>query len=143
MRKWFLRNIPDWADFQVVPRAKYLGFYLGPTANQIQWAGVFANYADRVNKIANLHAPTSVSISLYNSHAVSLINYVAQLVPLPVRFATTERRALFKLLHLATSAVSGSDLFNLYKFNQIPIRSCVATAHASMIRTALSTVSQF
>ena len=40
---WLSANVPDWVNFDIVPCAIYLGFYLGPGASGKQWEAPLKN----------------------------------------------------------------------------------------------------
>jgi len=143
LTEWLGKHIPNWVKFQIVPCAKYLGFMLGPTAGEAQWKSVFRKFSQRVNMISNTHSPTSTSIHLYNTHCVSLLGYVAQLVPLPQSFEAIERKAIHKMLHLATNSMTVNEFMHLDKFNLLPIKSCKVSCLSAQIRCAQSTLPFF
>ena len=74
--------IGEWQAFQVLPCCRYLGFYLGPAAGQMQWASPLSKWASRSELIAATGCPPLAAACLYNSRAVTTLSYVGQLVPL-------------------------------------------------------------
>ena len=63
---WLRKHIPEWQNFQVVPAAKYLGFYLGPAAGSLQFLSTLRKYKSRAYEIGNSGAPASIAAYLYN-----------------------------------------------------------------------------
>jgi len=141
--EWLSKHIPKWVQFQILPCAKYLGFMLGPSAGEAQWKSVFRKFSQRVDMISNTHSPTSTSIHSYNAHCVSLLGYIAQLVPLPQSFEVIERRSIHKIMHLATNSMTMNEFMHLDQFNLLPIKSCRASCLSAQIRCAQSTLPFF
>ena len=96
-------------NFLIKEASKYLGFYLGPAANSLQWRAALAKFQTRVNKIYNSKAGISVAAYVYNSRAVPVTSYVAQLCPLPPSARHLERVALHRITHMATNAIPTRD----------------------------------
>jgi len=83
IRQWLAANIPTWAEFGITNAAKYLGFVLGPRAGLAQWTEPLKKFQFRVDQIARSGDSAAVSFRQYSSKAVSVLAYVAQLVPPP------------------------------------------------------------
>ena len=52
IKQWLLEYIPSWSEFTIASHAKYLGFLLGPTANQSQWNSAAQKWKARSEAIA-------------------------------------------------------------------------------------------
>eukprot|EP00959_Pyramimonas_sp_CCMP1952_P044704 933936-Pyramimonas_sp.AAC.1 len=46
-RTWLARNIPEWADFEIADKVKYLGIWLGPGVECESWGSPFRKYLSR------------------------------------------------------------------------------------------------
>jgi hypothetical protein len=137
---WLEQNLPAWKDFEVVPCAVYLGFFLGPRALSKQWEAPFKKFKQRVQAIAHARAPASITAYTYNSKAVPVLSYVAQLLPLPSYALKCERNALHSITHMATNAYTFSDFFGLSQFGAPVFRCIQAQAHAALTRAAIASV---
>ena len=81
----------------------------------------------------------SITSYLYNTTAVSVLLYIAQLMPLPHNFGFVERTAMNNVLHLATNAFTFNTYFSLPLGGGPKLYSASAAALASMFRMAWST----
>lgn len=104
----------------------------------MQWNAASAKYIDRATAIGEVHAPVAISLFLYNFQAVSVLLYLAQLVPLPKEFMTHERKALHKVFHFATNALTMASFLNMGDYNGPKIRSLACSAAAALFRMSCS-----
>jgi len=81
IRQWLSANIPEWSEFGIANAAKYLGFVLGPRAGLLQWEEPLKKFQFRVDQIARSGDSAAVSFRQFSSKAVSVLGYVAQLIP--------------------------------------------------------------
>jgi len=94
IRQWLRQHIPKWADINILPAAKYLGFYLGPKAGEFQWEKAIAKYLARCSSIGLSGVPASLATFTYNQKGVSVLLYLAQFASLPHNFNQYERTGL-------------------------------------------------
>ena len=139
--EWLARNIPEWANFKIKPAGKYLGFMLGPRANETQWSAPFSKYSERVDAVYSSGAGISVSVFTYNTRVLPVLSYVSQLVPTPQNSSKAERRALQRITHVAGNSLYTADFFHLQDYGGPKIRALEPSAKAALFRTAYSTVS--
>jgi endonuclease/exonuclease/phosphatase family metal-dependent hydrolase len=136
MKVWLSINIPKWSDFQIRPAAKYLGICMGPQARALQWAAPLKKFCERAQLIGSVHAPLSISSLLYNSHAVSLLPYVAQVCSIPDKLKRLERLAIHKVWHFATNAMTSASYLNLHITGVPKLRSVMCSTRAAQFRAA-------
>ena len=77
---------------------------------------------------------------VYNQKAVSVLGYVAQLVPPPSDIDHHERHIIHKILHIPHS-MSSDRIFNLSDLNGPMFKSISVLCNSAMFRTAFSTIS--
>ncbi len=96
IRSWLATNLPEWKDFSIVPKGKYLGVFLGRDAIKESYAGPCTKYLERVEDIRSAGAPSLVSILRYNERAASVFSFVAQVIPVhdPPSLAALEQRGV-------------------------------------------------
>ena len=143
IRQWLSVHIPAWSEFGIANAAKYLGFVLGPRAGLSQWAEPLKKFQFRVDQIARSGDSAAVSFRQYSSKAVSVLGYVAQLVPPPDNIDSIELGAMNKVGHMATNSISRKAFHYVSDVFALGARSLKATLQASMLRTALATCSDF
>ncbi len=80
---WLARQPPERKTFQISKAAKYLGFFLGPGAGARQWTLAVKKWKDRSLDIAFSHMGSLLAALIYNSRAIPVLGYIAQLVPPP------------------------------------------------------------
>eukprot|EP00959_Pyramimonas_sp_CCMP1952_P017042 361946-Pyramimonas_sp.AAC.1 len=75
-----LRTInPAWAQFKIDGKAKYLGVYIGPCADdRAQWAAPAAKWYHRTQMLGDASAAIQMNVSLYNTSAITCLTYVGQ-----------------------------------------------------------------
>ena len=83
VRTWLKANIPQWASMQIARTGKYLGVYLGPGAQELQWVAPIKKFQERVDVIWGAHSPAFEAALDYNSKAVSVSTFVSQFCPPP------------------------------------------------------------
>ena len=137
---WLKEHIPEWQSFAVTSHAKYLGLLLGPAAGEHQWDTATQKYKHRVHKIALLEAPIQIKSYLYNTNAVPVLQYIAQLLPIPRLFIQVELGLLHKMLHLPNNAfpLKAMQSFHLLGGPALSAVSCTSTA--ARIRASVMTL---
>jgi len=139
IQKWLERKIPEWVNFNLKGAGKYLGFLIGPEAGASQWEAPICKFMLRAQEINAGHFPINVSAHLYNSRAVSVLGYKAQLVPPPASFAPKERAALHLVTHFATNSLTHGGFFHLHLVGSPRITCASVTCSAALLRTAVRT----
>ena len=66
IKDWLKEHAPSWVSFQVVPRAKYLGFFRGPLTQDIAWNDVFSKFASRCRAVRYSKCGPSIAAFSYN-----------------------------------------------------------------------------
>ena len=108
VRRWLVDNIPEWTYFKVTNHGKYLGVYLGPDSAGHQWITPIQKFRDRVTMINASKGPLSLAALQFNTKALSVLQYVGQLVPPPQKLALAELASAGKVLGVATNALTAS-----------------------------------
>lgn len=143
VRAWLAENIPDWADFEIANCAKYLGFYMGPTAFCWQWDMPIRKFKARVESIASSGESAALCARQYSIRAVPILSYLSQLSLPPPNLPQIEIAAINRILHFATNATSFAAIAHINNELGLGIRFLAPTMQASMLRTALATVCNF
>ena len=87
--------VPLWRDFTLATSGRYLGFILGPgVSDASSWQKAFRVYGTRCAYMRGLGLSFTCNMWLYEVLALSFLQFVAQLQPLPSDAARRERRAL-------------------------------------------------
>ena len=73
--------IPDWADMEVTRKGKFLGFIVGPYREEDSWIEPMRKYLDRTIMWAGRGLGLHLGVMAYNTFAVSVLGFVAQLEP--------------------------------------------------------------
>jgi hypothetical protein len=113
---------------------------MGPAAGEHQRITATHKYKHRVHKIALLEAPIQVKAYLYNTHAIPVLQYIAQLLPIPRLFIQVELGLLHKMLHLPNNAfpLKAMQSFHLLGGPALSAVSCTSTA--ARIRASVVTL---
>eukprot|EP00959_Pyramimonas_sp_CCMP1952_P437158 9152872-Pyramimonas_sp.AAC.1 len=82
---------------KIASYTKYLGVQFGPGASEaLVWKEAVAKWWARSFDIPKSESPTSVSLLLYNSTALSTLSYLAQLFPMDREALLKEKFAIHK-----------------------------------------------
>ena len=73
---------------------------------------------------------------MYNSSAVSVLLYVAQVCVIPDILKRIERVAIHQIWHFATNALTSTAYLNLHSWGAPKLRSLLCEAYATQLRTA-------
>ena len=137
-------SCPKWSQMAIAAAAKYLGFFLGPGAGPLMWKLAYRKYVYRTKKIASAKLPPAVSIDLYNTYAVPVLMYIAQVFPLDPHIIQQEFNLLHNLLHLVGRAMTRNMLQRLDAFAKAPSPlSLLASSYAARARTAKITATDW
>jgi hypothetical protein len=134
-RTWILAHIPAWHAMQIVPKAKYLGFVLGPAADFDDFVAPLAKLKARVKMLAASLLAPKPAVAAFNTRAVTVLGYVAQLSP-PPPCGKVDLWCCNKIWRMPGTAMSlqlgySLDSLGLPKM-QVPSLLCLAT----LMRTA-------
>ena len=122
------------------PAAPYLGFMVGPAANEEQFDAPTRKWRSRAAAIANRHSAASVPTFQYNTRALPVLGYKMQLALPPNRIFRLEMGVLTHVLHMATRALDRSAFFNLSSVGGPNIKSMKALSVATLMRTTIKTI---
>ena len=143
IERWLCAHLPKWKSFNIASRGKYLGFHLGPTSAAMQWVAPSAKWRLRAKAIASTHSPAAAAAHLYNTRAVPVMGYIAQLALLPADIGTAERGVVSALLHAATNSFDDGSVFNLDVAGGPAICSLKVTCLAALARAARETLPEW
>ena len=80
--------------------AKYLGIMMGPQASTRQWNAASRKFMSRVSDIHALKLHPSLASRQFASKAVSVLGYIAQVVPPPKMLKNSCLNAVVSILNL-------------------------------------------
>ncbi len=128
------------ANLSVKAAAPYLGVVLGPAAAASQWRAASAKWQRRALTIASGQLAPSLGVPLYNSRAVSVLQYLAQVLAIPSSIWKHESNLVHKVLHFPPNVANWDGRFRIREFGGPHIVSCRVLGKASLARTAARTV---
>jgi len=140
IRGWLSINTPRWTNIKIQGSAKYLGFYLGPTAAFHGWNSQRRKWSNRGKAIARSGVPLQTAILAYQTRALTTLSYIAQLVPPPKKIFPQERGVISSLLRVPPQTFAATEMFNMESFGAYPIMPLKSYSTAIMMRTALKTL---
>ena len=134
--------VPKWADFCVAGYAKYLGFFIGPGAGLLSIEKAMTKYKEACRFIKALHQPAFASVLMYRMFAVSSIQFVTQILPLPNSFKKDELSGMVKLFSVPWNSVSKEFLYHLTANKCFPLNfpSLEVVAFSASARTLMHTL---
>ena len=116
----------------------YLGFALGPAKGEHSWDKASAKYVERVLLWTRQGQGLHIGISAYNTFAITVLSYLAQLEAPPEQVLRAEEWALRKIAPAPGQLITPRDLWYLREgFGQT--RSCMSIsmmAAAAQLRVA-------
>ena len=121
IRMWLASHLPDWPDITIATLCKYLGTFLGPGSGLHMWKDPISKWKSRVSEIAATGAPPSIASSLYSTHALPTLSYIAQLSVPPRELVSKESHAIARVLHVPPNSFSRADFFSMSEWGSVPI----------------------
>lgn len=91
------RLVPEWGGADIQNAAKYLGFWVGPGTNVISWKEPIRKYAEKAKEWGKLGLGMLLTLQAYRVYVSSVLQFVAQLEPLPEGSDDIERGAVQSL----------------------------------------------
>ena len=132
-------------NFNIVPVAKYLGFFLGPSVTaSLCHEAPFNKYVQRSRMIGTTaHASVPATVA-YNRDAISVTSYVTQLVTPPKHLCDLQFRLLASVLKIPFRALGNHAIFGTADQWGLPAPFDLFTlSDAIAIRAATKTVSDW
>ena len=145
IKRFLIEMLPQWKNFNIVPVAKYLGFFLGPAATaELCHEAPYNKYCERSKLIGTTsHASVPATVA-YNRDAVSVTSYVTQLVAPPKTFCDMQYRMLASVLKIPFRALGNHAIFDLKEQWGLPAPFDLFTlSDAIAIRAATKTVTEW
>ena len=137
IREDITRRSPCWSIVAVAGSAKYLGFVEGPDEGDKSWDGPCLKYTKRATLWGSQPVGLYYSATAYNTFAMSVLSYVAQLENPPEQITELEEKALRRVAPGPGRAIP-SDLWYLQEhFGQTrSVKSVQVTSLAAKLRVA-------
>ena len=143
IRDKLIQHIPQWKNLRFAPLGKYLGIHIGPKLGGINWEAPMAKTFSRVEEILATKPPLVLACSTYNSRALSVLGYVAQLTPPPECFKVSELRMANKVLRLATNSFDTDCVHQLEVLGGPRLPRPLAYVIACITRASIKTFDGF
>ena len=84
LRSFLEQEVPQWAAMKIQGTAKYLGAFIGPRAGTQFWKAAIQKFKSRCVQIKQMGLPIGLATARFNTHAVSVLGFLAQLAPPPL-----------------------------------------------------------
>ena len=105
--------VPDWAGFEISGCGKYLGLWVGPTAEDKSWKDPATKTQTRCEYVPDLRCGTWPTVVLYNMFAVSVLQFVSQVATPPAWLLQLEDKMLRMLMSGPTSWLPTVAMYKL------------------------------
>ena len=105
-------TVPSWSAAKFAYHAKYLGFLLGPTAQDKSWQDATLKFQRRAHTWSDQQIGLHCTVIAYNVFALSVLTYIAQLTPPTQEVLEAEQQALRKLAPGPTAWIDRSHLLD-------------------------------
>ena len=128
--------IPSWSAVQYEYSARYLGFTLGPEAGDKSWTDPVKKFLQRAQAWSDRQLGLHCTSTSYNIFALSVLTYIAQLLPPPQQVLESERTATLTIAPGPTNWVTTTDLVWLRHLTGHPrsLASLTLTCQAAQAR---------
>ena len=139
LRTLLREDVPHWANFDIRDAAIYLGIGVGPKGLELSWQSPLAKFIQRANYVRGLGLGLAAQAMLYNVLAISVLQYVAQIRPLPRIALQIENELLPKLIparHNWISVAALTRMDHILPFKTAP-KSMAHFCFASATRSAM------
>ena len=104
-------QLPYWKDVAVSMWGTYLGFATGPEKENHSWDKALNKFRERIELWSWSNLGLHYAATAYNTYAMSVLSYIAQLEEPPLRITETERRALRKVAPGPGNWMTNEDLW--------------------------------
>jgi len=91
--EWLALNAPGAHMFRIASRAKMLGLWIGPSADEVMWSAPLSKYEERVAFIKSSRQGLMRNVLHYNMFAFSCLQFVAQCATPSREVLKAEKRA--------------------------------------------------
>ena len=126
---------PSWKNVGVDNKGRYLGFIIGPGANEHSWEAAMRKYKQRVTTWSKVKCGLFWTSIYYNLFVSSTLDFLSQLEDIPEWVQSAETEALRKLAPGPGNWITMIDLENLSKFGiGNGFRTLKSTALAAKLR---------
>ena len=115
-KEWLANLIPEWSHFAIKSVGKYLGFILGPASEGKSFEAPLRKWFSRSRTIHTSGMPAPAAVMSYNSRAISVLTYVAQLEELPRGLGRKEVGVLNNLMRYPPQSLSCPAAFDLWDY---------------------------
>ena len=131
--------VPSWHDVQIHYQGKYLGFQVGPSAAEDSWDEATAKFKQRATAWADHLRGLHCSALTYNTFAIPVLSYLAQLRKPPQSVLDAELQTLGRAAPGPFNWATATDLWHLCSISGHPksFKSLELTARAAQIRVLL------
>ena len=136
VKKTLTRLIPNWSAVQFAYSARYLGFILGPGADDQSWKDPTNKFLQRAQAWSDRQIGLHCTLTCYNVFALPVLTYIAQLLAPPQQTLQAESTALQKIAPGPYNWISNSDLVWLRHLTGHPrsVASLAITGQAAQTR---------
>ena len=133
--------VPLWQDVQTHYQgtSKYLGFQVGPSAAEGGWDEAIAKFKQRATAWADHLSGLHCSALTYNTFAIPVLSYLAQLRKPPQSVLDAELQTLGRAAPGPFNWATATDLWHLSSISGHPksFKSLALTAQAAQVRVLL------
>ena len=135
VREIVATNAPDWGGVCIAKAAKYLGYFVGPGKGTESWTAPLQKFRERAKQWGRLGLGWLLTVQAYQVYIASVLQFVAQLEPLPDGFEMHERAAVQALFPGPRAWIVPTCLKDAAYFHMpTALVDMVAIAHAAKVR---------
>jgi hypothetical protein len=141
IRDWLQVHVHEWSTLVIRNCGTHLGFILGPGGGKLTCLQAERKWLVRATALASSQHAASLLISMCNSHVVTVLGYIAQLVCVPISIHKAENAILQRLYHLLQHSFRTNLFFHFRHVLKLPQPSSILAMSAGAgCRTAKHTV---
>ena len=135
---WLVQHIAEWAELRIEPKGKYLGFWMGPSVTAAEnFTAPLSKFKSRVGEIVRSLMAPEAACRQFNTRAVTVTAYVAQIAEMPKSLLHLEAWAGTKICRFPGGTLTAAASANWNKVGCAKLISLTASCIGSMTRTAL------
>lgn len=126
-----------WADVRVATHTLYLGYTIGPSAGSVRWSDPLNKWRDRTRALATSEVTPTVTLQLYASRCVPVLDYLAAMTQPPPTVARKGIQTLASVLRTPFCAYP-RGLIHFWRELGLPSAPCLTQRMlASRMTTSL------
>eukprot|EP00973_Karenia_brevis_P085508 11864672-Karenia_brevis.AAC.1 len=94
IRRYLCCRAPEWSEVPIQSAGKYLGFYVGPKGDCLNWHAAAEGWFASSQLVIKAKLTANMAVLAYNSRCVTKLSYLLQILEPPPELIAAERQLI-------------------------------------------------